>query len=284
MFPGATPTDFAFIGGLNFSMAMLVAPLVTIIACKRGTQFPVTIGVVLLATTFISTSFARRTWQLYISQSILVGFGVGFTYIPSIAILSQWFEKKQSLANGISAAGSGFGGLIFSFATEAMINQISLAWPFRITAIVACVANLTATLLIRNRNEHIRPPQRGLVTGLLRRYDVQLLLAWAFISIFGYITLLYSLLDFTRTLGLSSGQAATISTVLNVGTALGRPFIGVISDRYGRIEIAGILTFICGMTCFAIRMPARSYGLTMFFALISDAIISVSWVVCPAEF
>lgn len=276
--------DFAFIGGFNFSMAMLVAPLVTIIARKRGTQFPMTIGVVLLAAAFISASFARRTWQLYISQGILVGFGVGFTYIPSIATLSQWFEKKRSLANGISAAGSGIGGLIFSFATEAMIDRISLAWSFRITAIVACAANLTATLLIRNRNETLRPPQRGFDTGLLRRYDVQLLLAWAFISMFGYITLLYSLPDFARTLGLSSGQAATISAILNAGTAIGRPFIGVISDRYGRIEVAGILTLICGITCFAIWMPARSYGVTIFFALISGAILGVFWVVCSAEF
>jgi len=33
----------------------------------------------------------------------------------------------EVLANGISAAGSGIDGLVFPFATEAMINKISLA-------------------------------------------------------------------------------------------------------------------------------------------------------------
>lgn len=111
-------------------MAMLVAPLVTVIARKYGTQLPMFLGVGLLTIAFLSASYSHRIWQLYLSQGVLIGFGVGFTYIPSIAILSQWFQKKRSLANGIGAAGSGIGGLIFSFMTEAVIRKISLAWAF----------------------------------------------------------------------------------------------------------------------------------------------------------
>jgi Major Facilitator Superfamily. len=108
------PMDFALIGGLNFSMAMLVSPAVTIIARKYGTQLPMLLGLGLLASGYVSASFSQRIWQLYLSQGVLIGFGVGFIYIPSIPVLSQWFDKKRSLANGISAAGSGIGGLIFS--------------------------------------------------------------------------------------------------------------------------------------------------------------------------
>ncbi|MCJ1258558.1 hypothetical protein MMC24_006391 [Lignoscripta atroalba] len=278
VFPDATPLDFAFIGGFNFSMAMLVAPFVTIIARKYGTRVPMFMGVTLLAAGYISASFSSRIWQLYLSQGVLIGFGVGFTYIPSIAILSQWFQKKRSLANGISAAGSGIGGLIFSFMTEAIIKNISLAWSYRITAAFSCSMLLIATVFIRNRNETIRPPQRGFDTGLLRRYDVQLLLAWSFISMLGYITLLFSLPDFARSIGLSSSQAATLSAILNLGTAIGRPLIGVVSDRYGRMEVAGLLTLVCGLSCFVIWLPASSYGVVIFFALLNGAILGVFWV------
>ena len=233
----------------------------------------------LLAAGYISASFSSRIWQLYLSQGVLIGFGVGFTYIPSIAILSQWFQKKRSLANGISAAGSGIGGLIFSFMTEAIIKNISLAWSYRITAAFSCSMLLIATVFIRNRNETIRPPQRGFDTGLLRRYDVQLLLAWSFISMLGYITLLFSLPDFARSIGLSSSQAATLSAILNLGTAIGRPLIGVVSDRYGRMEVAGLLTLVCGLSCFVIWLPASSYGVVIFFALLNGAILGVFWVV-----
>ena len=208
-----------------------------------------------------------------------MGLGQGFVYIPSIAILSQWFTTKRSLANGISGAGSGVGGLIFSFAAAAIISKVSLAWSLRITAIVTCIMNLVATLLIRNRNEVIRPPQLGFDTQLLRRHDVLLLLSWGFISMLGYMTLLYSLSDFAVSIGLDYTQAASVTAYLNLGTAVGRPLIGISSDRFGRMEVAGLLTFLCGVSCFAIWLPATSYGMTVFFALISGAILGVYWVV-----
>ena len=233
----------------------------------------------MVAAGFISASFAQKVWQLYLSQGALVGFGVGFVSIPSMAILPQWFDKRRSLANGIGSAGSGIGGLIFSFGTQAMIDKISLAWSLRITGIVCGVMNAVAALLMRNRNRDIRPPQRGFDTNLLRRYDVLLLLAWAFTSMLGYITLLFSLPDFARSIGLDATQAANVSAFLNLGTAIGRPFIGVLSDRCGRLETAGVITLVCGVTCFAIWLPAKSYGVTILFAIVNGAILGVFWMV-----
>lgn len=236
-------------------------------------------GITLLAVGYISASFSTRVWQLYIGQGALVGLGVGFTYIPSIAIISQWFQKRRSLANGISAAGSGIGGLIFSFMTEAVIQNVSLAWSFRVTALVSCSMLLVATAVMKNRNEAIRPHQRGLDLKLVRQTDVQLLLSWAFISMLGYVVLLYTLPDFAHSIGLSSGQAATINALLNLGTAIGRPFIGILSDKYGRFEIALALTFACGVSCFTIWLPSTTYGATIVFSIVSGAILGVFWVV-----
>ena len=258
---------------------MLVAPFVTTFARKYKTQPTMMIGAILIATGFISASFARKVWELYLSQGALVGFGVGFVWIPSIAILPQWFERRRSLANGIASAGSGVSGLVFSFVTQAMITKLSLAWSLRITGIICGVMNLISALLMRNRNKIIKPAQRGFDTKLLRRYDVLLLLAWAFISMLGYITLLFSLSDFARSIGLSVSQAASVSAFLNLGTAVGRPFIGVLSDRCGRLETAGVITLLCGITCFAIWLPANSYGVTVFFAIVNGAILGVFWMV-----
>lgn len=236
-------------------------------------------GIMLLAVGYVSASFSTRVWQLYIAQGALVGLGVGFTYVPSIAIISQWFQKRRSLANGISAAGSGIGGLIFSFMTDAVIQNVSLAWSFRVTALVSCSMLLVATAVMRNRNESIRPHQHGFDLKLVRRTDVQLLLSWAFISMLGYVVLLYSLPDFAHSIRLSSGQAATINALLNLGTAIGRPFIGVLSDKYGRYEIALALTCACGVSCFVIWLPSATYGPTIVFSIVSGAILGVFWVV-----
>lgn len=94
-----------------------------------------------------------------------------------------------------------------------------------------------------------------------------------------YITLMYSLSDFSASIGLSKSQGAAISAFLNLGTAVGRPLIGFMSDRLGRMEVAGSCTMFCGLTCLAIWIPAKVYGVVIFFAIISGAVMGVFWMV-----
>ena len=93
----------------------------------------------------------------------------------------------------------------------------------------------------------------------------------------GYITLLYSLPDFILSTGLSRNRATQISAILNVGTAVGRPWIGVASDHFGRFEVASGLRLLCGLCCFAIWIPATSFGVTVLFASVAGEILGVFW-------
>jgi nitrate/nitrite transporter NarK len=258
---------------------MVVAPIVTVLTRKFGVHAIMSVGLVLQCAGFIAASFATRIWQLHLTQGILLGCATGFLYIPALPILSQWFLRRRSLANGISAAGSGVGGAAFTWGTEAIIRRWSISWALRITGLIALVANILAVIALRDRNSTVRPSQLGFDTRLLRRTNVILLLAWAFVSMLGYVPLLFSLADFALSIGLSRSQATDIIGLLNVGTAVGRPIIGILSDRWSRIDTAGALTLLCGLSCFAFWLPAASYGLTVVFAIICGAIVGVFWMV-----
>ena len=258
---------------------MLIAPFVTILTRKLGTHLTMLAGLIFLTSGFISASFATRIWHLHICQGVLIGCGIGFLYIPSLPILSQWFVQRRSLANGISAAGSGVGGAGFAWGTEAIIQRYGVGWALRITGIAAFVANLVAIVVIRDRNDVIRPSQLGFDVRLLRRVEVLLLLAWAFTSMLGYVVLLFSLSDFALSIGLTRGRATDVIGLLNVGTAVGRPIIGMLSDRWSRIDTAGVLTLLCGLSCFAFWLPATNFALTVFFSIICGAIVGVFWMV-----
>ena len=67
-FPGATPLDYAFIGGIEFGAAMLISPACTILARELGRTVVMTSGVVMMAGGFIAASFAKQIWQIYLSQ------------------------------------------------------------------------------------------------------------------------------------------------------------------------------------------------------------------------
>ncbi|KAH8904073.1 MFS transporter, MCP family, solute carrier family 16, member 6 [Coniochaeta sp. PMI_546] len=282
-FPEARPFDYGYIGGLNFTFAMLLAPLATYLTRRFGMRPVMLTGSLLQCSGYIVASFVERIWHLYLSQGALVGCGIGLMIIPSTAILSQWFARRRSIANGISSAGSGIGGMAFAWGTASMIQELGLAWALRATGLITLVATSTATMLMRNRNHHINPAQLAFDLSLLRRYEVLLLLIWAFVSMFGYIALLFSLSDFALAIGLSRKEATDIVGFLNLGTAVGRPIIGIFSDRFSRINTAGVLTLVCGLSCFAFWVPASGFGLTVFFSLLCGAILGVFWMLTTSQ-
>ena len=98
----------------NHNPALLISPLATYITRVCGTRTTLLLGVALETLALISASFTHEIWQLFLSQGICFGFGMGFLFVGSVGIVPQWFTKKRSLANGISTAGSGLGGLMYS--------------------------------------------------------------------------------------------------------------------------------------------------------------------------
>lgn len=100
-----------------------------------------TVGLVCTTLGQVFAGLSYRIWQLYLSQGILFGLGVGCVFIPAIPILGQWFNKRRALAFGIGTGGSGVGGLVFSITTRAAIENISLKWAY----IIKCVFALPDT-------------------------------------------------------------------------------------------------------------------------------------------
>ena len=229
-FPGASPLEYAFIGGLSISMCESVSPVATICTRKFGTRTTLTLGILFETVALLGASWATQIWHLFLTQGILFGFGMGFLFVASVGIVPQWFEKRRSLANGIGTAGSGLGGLIYSLASNVMIQNIGLGWTFRILAIISFVVNGSCALLLRDRNKAVGAVQEAFSTKLFKRPEFILLLGWGCFSMLGYIVLLFSLPNYAQSIGLTPQQGSVIGALLNLGQGLGRPFIGYFSD------------------------------------------------------
>lgn len=204
---------------------------------------------------------------------------MGFLFVGSVGIVPQWFSARRSFANGISAAGSGLGGLVYSLATNAMIERIGLAWAFRILGIVAFVINLVCALLVRDRNKLVGSSQRGFDYRLFRRGEFLLLLGFGFLSMLGYIVLLFSLPNYADSVGLTAQQGSVVGAILNLGQMLGRPPIGYYSDTLGRINMAMVMTLLSGLFSLFIWTFATGYGVLIFFALIGGTVAGTFWAV-----
>ncbi|KAI6778356.1 MFS general substrate transporter [Emericellopsis cladophorae] len=276
-FPGATYLQYAFVGGLSISCGMLISPLAVLSTRHFGTHATLYLGTALEAAGLIGASFARTTWHLFFSQGVLFGVGMGFLFVASVGIPPQWFTTRRSLANGISAAGSGFGGLLYSFATGWMLRTIGLAWSFRVLGILAFGVNVVCVTLLRDRHKIIGSRHAAFDIGLFRRVEYLLLSGYGFFSMLGYIALVFSLADYARKLGLGPSQAALVSAILNLGQGLGRPLIGYFSDSVGRINMAALTTMSCAILTFLVWVFAESYAVLVFFALAGGTVTGTFW-------
>lgn len=264
LFRGTTTLQYTFVGGISVGMALAMSPFATLLNNKFGYRVPMLLGCVLEATAFICASFARTFWELFMSQGVLFGVSMGLLFAPSVGIPSGWFSKRRALATGICAGGSGIGGVIFNLGTNAMIQHLSLAWAYRITAIVVFVSTLTATLLtreVRPRESRKLSVARSLFDHSIFRFaGYKYILIWGLFSLLGYVTTQFTITKYAVSyLGLSQTQGSNLAALLSAGMAFGRPALGLIADRYGRVNAAIFFSCISGLMCLFIWMFGKTF-------------------------
>jgi len=282
-FPGVTALQYAFIGGLSIAISMLCSPLATLLIRweKCGTSMTILIGVIFETTGFLGASFATELWHLLLSQGISFGVGMGLCFVASAPVAAQWFDKRRALASSIAAAGSGFGGLCYSVATNAMISSIGLAWTFRVLAIICFTVNTVAAFVIKDRNAATGSIHTLFNTALLKRPEFLLYELWLIFSMLGYVALVFSLVDYCQSIGLSAANASLVGALFNLGQGLGRPVTGVASDKYGRLNVAQLCTALSGLLCLVFWLPGtRTLAACIVFALICGPVAGVMWASC----
>ncbi|EAU33983.1 predicted protein [Aspergillus terreus NIH2624] len=258
-FQGATHLHYALVGSLSLTETFMISPIATVATQRYGIQKTMFAGVIFETASLICASLATQIWHLFLTQGVLFA-----------SVIPQWFTSKRSLASGVSLSGAGLGGLVYSLATEAMIDRFGLTWAFRILGILAFTVITTCILLIRDRSRTAKCSKAMMELALTKNGGFVLLVGFSCFTIFGYFILIFNLASYGDEIGLTPSQASLISGLFNLGQAVGRPCIGYFSDSVGRVNIAGIATFLAGLICLAVWANANSYGLLVFFAISKD--------------
>lgn len=96
--------------------------------------------------------------QILLSQGVCAGIGAGLIYVPSIAVISHYFQKKRTLAMSIVAGGSSFGSVIHPIMLNNTLNS-SLGFGNSVRASAGLVTGmlLLACCLMRTR---LPPPAK----------------------------------------------------------------------------------------------------------------------------
>jgi MFS family permease len=81
-FRDATKFEYAMIGGLSISQALLISPLTAVLQKRIGTRLTMLLGTAVVFAGLFSASAASRIWHLFLSFAFCFGWGMGLIYIP----------------------------------------------------------------------------------------------------------------------------------------------------------------------------------------------------------
>lgn len=107
------PSDISWIGSINVFLLFFIGTFTGRLT-DAGFFRPLSIsGAILTVTGTLTTSACTKYWQIFLAQGVCVGIDSGCLFCPAVAIVSTYFNKRRSLAIGITTCGSGVGGILY---------------------------------------------------------------------------------------------------------------------------------------------------------------------------
>ena len=101
-------------------------------------------------------------------------------FLPSVAIIGQWFGRKKSLANGLSGSGSGAGGLVLAYVTRSTLNNLGLKWAFVINGCIVAVLLFPSIYFLKSRRKVLNARFEPLELSWLWHPGFVWVLLWSF--------------------------------------------------------------------------------------------------------
>lgn len=141
---------------LPFSLAMigyaLGGVLMGRIADRFGVMLPVLGGAVSLTLGYVAAAYSTSLWQFALAYGVLIGlFGCSATFVPLLADVSHWFDRRRGIAVTICASGNYVAGAIWPPVVEHFITTAGWRQTHIDIALFCAMAMLPLALLLYRR-------------------------------------------------------------------------------------------------------------------------------------
>ncbi|CAF3316535.1 unnamed protein product [Rotaria socialis] len=110
---GCSDMVILMVGSVPCGVYLLVGPIVSGLANRYGCRPIIIIGSIGAAACMVLSTFSPNVGAMIIIYGIFGGVFFGMVYLPSVVMVSFYFDKKRAIANGLVTAGTGLGALSF---------------------------------------------------------------------------------------------------------------------------------------------------------------------------
>ncbi|RAO65361.1 uncharacterized protein BHQ10_001373 [Talaromyces amestolkiae] len=285
---GESASKISWIGSLGsflpFFAGMVAGPLFD----RYGEKIirPATIAYVFA---MMMLSLCKTYWQFMIVQGVLMGILMGLLQFPAFAAVSQYFQKKRAAALGLAVSGSSIGGIIIPIVLSKLLNGTSLGfgWSVRIIGFIILPFMVFACASVKAR----LPPRvsQFWITSAYKKTNFLMLILSLFFMFIGMTTPLFYLPTYAVSQGMGVTLSGYLLSILNAASTFGRILVGILADKYGRLNMFAIGGVVSGVVVFCMNSATSNAALIVYsvaFGFASGTIISgasAAFSVCPRD-
>jgi MFS family permease len=262
-----TPSAISWIGSIQGYLLFLVSALTGPFFDAGFNRALLAIGSFLIFFSIMMTSLVKQYYQAFLAQGVCFGIGAGMLFVPSIAVVSTYFDKYRSFSVGVGVTGSSLGGVIYPTLFHSLQPRIGFGWATRVIAFIALVTLGIANLVMRQR---LLPSTRRKLIDVSALREAPFVFCTAGLF-FGFIALYVPFFYITPYALFKTGASATLAfyfvPIINAGSVFGRVFPNALADHIGTLNTLIPCTLACGVIAFS-WMSVDDTGDLLVFAIL----------------
>jgi len=275
MVSGALSLSWIMQGTLSIVMGRLTD--------RFGPRVVLTICGVLAGLGYLLMWQVGAVWQLYLFYGVIIGGGMGGSWVPIVSTIARWFVKRRNLMTGIVLTGVSIGTLI----APPVASRLISAYDWRISYLILGGTVLVAVALIAQllRRDPTQTKQRPYGESEEEKQELalethefslreaihtqQFWLASGMLLCFGFsvYAIVAHIVLHAIGLGMSPTSAPNILATVGGLSLVGRIVLGSAADRFGNRQVF-IIGFILMAAALLWLVPAKEiWGLYLFAAI-----------------
>ncbi|KAI1335777.1 putative MFS monocarboxylate transporter [Xylariaceae sp. FL0016] len=279
---GNSPSAISWIGSLQSFFLLFVGVVSGPLYDAGYLRLLLMCGVVFVTTGMMATSFCGSYCQVMLAQGVCVGIGTGFLYIPSVAIIPQYFYRRKALAMGIVTSGSSLGGVLYPLIFQGLQPRVGFAWATRAMGFIS-LATMSIALLTLRRRVPATQIRSLLDLQAFRERPYVLYCCGICLSFVAFYAPVFYLQPYALTHGMANQPVSLyLIAILNAASIPGRLSPSFLARKIGPIHTLALsvsLTTITTFSWISVHSTPSILLFTIFFGFFSGGIVALPAVV-----
>ena len=254
---------------------------------RVGPRLVLTICGFLIGLGYLLMARVETVWQLYLVYGVIIGSGMGGSWVPIVATIARWFVKRRSLITGIVLTGVSAGTLIAPPVASRLISVYGWPESYLILGVTVLVAVILVAQLLRRepgrptrrpnggteaqKQEPVPEPRQFSLRQAARTRQLWLVSGMFFCFGFSVYTIMAHIALDAIGLGISPANAANILATIGGLSIVGRIALGSAADRFGDRQVFIVGFILMAAALFWLVPTGELWGLYLFAAVFGFA-------------